>query len=184
MPNSSIKPLEPNEKIELELFKRALQDVAESQETGTDLAQLMQTATDLVAFGSMNKDDALRGLITCLIVRVKSYRDECLAHRKDAEAWHKKWEQGAMYAANARNVVADSLAGATIDDRLTSSEVCFDLKRVAGDPACPPSARRTAQDAIDVLFRNGALMLTEMEESKKLRAALHAKDAQGAANGK
>ena len=82
-----------------------------------------------------------------------------------------------QYAANARKVVADSLAGATIDDRLTSAEVCFDLKRVAGDPACPPSARRTAQDAIDVLFRNGALMLSEMEESKKLRAALHAKDA-------
>ena len=85
-----------------------------------------------------------------------------------------------QHAENARKVVAESFAGATIDDRLTSAEVCFDLKRVAGDPACPPSARRTAQDAIDVLFRNGALMLSEMEESKKLRAALHAKDAQGA----
>lgn len=82
-----------------------------------------------------------------------------------------------QYAANARKVVADSLAGATIDDRLTSAEVCFDLKRVASDPACPPSARRTAQDAIDVLFRNGALMLTEMKRANDLQAALSAQGA-------
>jgi len=92
---SEIQPLEPSEKIELELFRRALQDTAERSETGTDIAQLIQTATDCVR-GGMSKDDALRGLINCLIVRVKSYRDECLAHRKEAEEWHDKWKNLAV----------------------------------------------------------------------------------------
>lgn len=96
-PAAEIKPgspdrLEPSEKIELELFKRALQDVTEVSVTATDIAQLMQTTTDLVSGGSMSKDDALRGLIQCLIVRIRTYREEAVAHAAESEQWRKKWK--------------------------------------------------------------------------------------------
>lgn len=99
MLSETIKPLEPHERIELELFRRCLQDAVESDVTGSDIAQLMNTATDLLASGAMGKDDAIRGLVHCLIVRVKSYRDECLAHRKEAEQWHAKWQEALLAAA-------------------------------------------------------------------------------------
>ncbi len=84
------KPLEPHEKIELEMFRWALQDAPEP--IGTDIAQLFSTATDLISGGGMSKDDALRGVVNCLVSRVVGYRAECLAHRKESEQWAEKWK--------------------------------------------------------------------------------------------
>lgn len=81
--------LEPHERIELELFRRALQDVPTL--TGTDIGDLLNMTTDLIRSGSMGKDEALAGLVKCLIYRVAGYRSECLAHRRESEEWSRKW---------------------------------------------------------------------------------------------
>ncbi|MBX3380941.1 MAG: hypothetical protein KF805_12685 [Phycisphaeraceae bacterium] len=115
------QPLEPHQKIELELFKRVLQEVSDSETVGTDIAQLLQTATDLVAFKSMSKDDAIWGVITCLIGRTKLYRDECLAHRKDAETWRNKWSS--MATAGRGKMIGHFPI--TADGYLVGSGVCL-----------------------------------------------------------
>lgn len=136
MLSETIKPLEPHERIELELFRRCLQDAVESDVTGSDIAQLMNTTTDLLASGAMGKDDAIRGLVHCLIVRVKSYRDECLAHRKEAEQWHAKWQEALLAAAKlseARGRVCEA-AQQELDDSYKTS-IGFGVVRIFRDDA-------------------------------------------------
>lgn len=82
--------LTPAERIELEKFKRVLQDTVEGNVS--DIAGIFQTATDLIASGSMSKDDALRGVIDCLIVRVSEYRDEARQLHTENDQWRQKWK--------------------------------------------------------------------------------------------
>lgn len=81
--------LDPAERIELELFRRALQDV--TTPAGTDIGDLLNMTTDLIRSGQMGKDEALAGLVKCLIYRVVGYRSECRAHRQESEEWSRKW---------------------------------------------------------------------------------------------
>lgn len=83
------QPLSAAETIELEAFRRVLQDLPAPE---PDTILILQAATECVKTGKLKSPDAVRGLIQSLIYRVKFYADTAAKAERSVQQMHEKWQ--------------------------------------------------------------------------------------------